>query len=205
MPFVSPAFPRWFAVIVGVLALGAAAAAAQEVEVTSVRFNNLRAPTGSNGTWMETDVVLIVRPAPGSAGQMVSRVRVAVLLGFELPALAGGERRLEHYRAEAECVALEPGRISVRFYLPPELVKRDQLRSDPKFWGVELSAGGRPVPAGRAAYSSALAGAEQRRSFQQRGTAAAASNDGILQPQYLTPFVDEYPRATPSFVRREGR
>lgn len=201
----APSFFRRCAVLFTLLLPGLASIAAQEVEVTSVRFNNLRAPTGSNGTWMESDIVLIVRPAPGSAGQMVSRVRVSVLLGFELPALAGGERRLEHYRADAECVALEPGRISVRFYLPPELVKRDQMRSDPKFWGVELAVGGKPVPAGRAAYSSALASADQRRSFQQRGGAAAAANDGILQPQYLTPFANEYPRATPSFVRREGR
>jgi len=192
-------------VLFALLLPAVASIAAQEVEVTSVRFNNLRAPTGSTGSWMESDIVLIVRPAAGSAGQMVSRVRVSVLLGFELPALAGGERRLEHYRAEAECVALEPGRMSVRFYLPPELVKRDQLRSDPKFWGVELAVGGKPVPAGRGAYASALASADQRRSFQQRGAAVAAANDGILQPQYLTPFANEYPRATPSFVRREGR
>jgi len=30
------------------------------------------------------------------------------------------------------------------------------------------------------------------------------ANDGILQPQFLTPFVNEYPRATPSFVRRDA-
>jgi hypothetical protein len=203
--FPPPVFFRWFAFLAGLLGVGAPVLPAQEVEVTSVRFNNLRAPTGSNGTWLETDVVLLVRPAAGNAGQMVSRVRVAMLLGFELPALAGGERRLEHYRADAECVALEPGRTSVRFYLPPELVKRDQLRGDPKYWGVELSVGGKPVPAGRSAYATSLASAEQRRAFQQRGSAAAAANDGLLQPQYLTPFINEYPRATPSFVRREGR
>lgn len=205
MSFARSTFSRWFACLAALVGFGVLAAAAQEVEVASVRFNNVRAPTGSNGTWMEAEIVLLVRPAAGSAGQMVSRVRVAALLGFELPALAGGERRLEHYRSEAECVALEPGRISVRFYLPPELVKRDQLRSDPKYWGVELSVGGKPVPAGRAAYASTLSGAEQRRAFQQRGGSAAAANDGLLQPQYLTPFVDEYPRATPSFVRREAR
>jgi hypothetical protein len=132
-------------------------------------------------------------------------VRVALLIGFELPARAGGERRLEHYRADAECVALESGRADVRFYLPPELVKRDQLTADPKFWGVELAVAGRAVPASRNAYSPSLSGAESRKAFQSRGGAAAAANDGLLQPQYLTPFINEYPRATPSFVRREGR
>jgi hypothetical protein len=93
----------------------------------------------------------------------------------------------------------------VRFFLPPEIVKRDSLRGDPRFWGVELSVGGKPVPAGRAAYAGALATPEQRRNFQARGGASAAANDGILLPQYLTPFANEYPRATPSFVRRDGR
>lgn len=178
---------------------------AQEVEVTTVRFANLRAPTGSNGTWMEADVQLIVRPGPAAPRDIVSRVRVALLVGFELPASAGSERRIEHYRAEAECVALEAGRADVRFYLPAELVKRDQLHGDPKYWGVELAVAGKVLQAGRSAYSPALGSADQRKNFQTRGGAAAAANDGLLQPQYLTPFVNEYPRATPSFVRREGR
>jgi hypothetical protein len=179
--------------------------AAQEVEVTAVKFTHLRPPNGGSGSWLEADVVLNVRPAGGGPNQMVSRVRVALLLGFELPATPGGERRLEHYRAEAECVALENGRADVRFYLPAELVKRDLLHGDPKYWGVELAAGGRPVGAGRAAYCPALAGADQRKNFQKRAGVAAAPNDGLLQPQYLSPFANDYARSTPSFVRKEGR
>ena len=181
------------------------AAASEEVEVTTVKFTNVRAPNGVPGTWVEADLTLNVHPAPGTPGLMVGRVKVALLVGFELPALAGGERRLQHYRAEAECVALDAGRANVRFYLPPELVKRDQLHGDPKYWGVELAVAGKPLPAARAAYSSALASAEQRKNFQAKAGAAAAANDGILVPQYLTPYAHEYPRATPSFVRREVR
>jgi hypothetical protein len=177
----------------------------QEVEVSAVKFAGLRSPSGSAGNWLENEITLIVKPVAGTPGQMVSRVKVGVLLGFELPATAGAARRFEHYRAEAECVALEPGRANVRFYLPPELVKRDQMHGDPKYWGVELSVGGRPLPAVKAAYALALASPEQRKNFQTRGAAAATANDGLLLPQYLTPFVNEYPRATPSFVRHELR
>lgn len=175
------------------------------MEVTTVRFTNVRAPTGSNGTWLEGTLGLTAKPGPGAPGQMVPRVKVSLLLAFELPATAGAERRLDYYRAEAECVALESGRSDVRFYLPPEIVKRDQLHADPKYWGVELAIDGKPVPAARAAYSGSLPGNEQRKNFQKRGSASAAANDGVLLPQYLTPFVNEYPRATPSFVRRENR
>ncbi len=181
------------------------AARAAEVEVTTVQFQNLRAPTGTVGSWHEAEITLNAKPPPGSPGQMVSRVKVTLVVGFELPATAGGERRLEHYRADAECVALEAGRANVRFYLPPEVVKRDQLHGDPKYWGVEILVGGRPVPPTRAAYATALGTAEQRKNFLTKASGAAAANDGLLLPQYLTPFVNEYPRATPSFVRKDGR
>lgn len=196
---------RWLLLALALMGLGSLRAAAQEVEVTTVRFANIRPAVGSTGTWLEADITLNVKPVVGTPSQMVSRVRVTLLTGFELPGTAGGERRLEHYRAEVECVALEPGRAQVRFYLPPEIVKRDQLHGDPKYWGIELAVGGKALAPARAAYVGALATAEQRKNFQARGSAAAAANDGILQPQFLTPFANEYPRATPTFVRRDAR
>lgn len=205
-----PLYRFVLSVLTWTAALGLAAvpiprAAAQEVEVTSVKFSNLRAPTGATGNWYEAAIALEVRPPPSTPGRMVSRVRVTLTLGFELPAPAGGERRIEFYRADAECVALEAGRADVRFYLPPELVKRDQLHGDPKYWGVELAAGGRAVTASRASYSNTLPAPDTRKNFQTKATAAAPANDGELVPQFLSPFANEYPRATPSFVRREGR
>jgi len=197
--------PLFAALLVpGAVRAAGAAVQSSPVEVAQVRFVNVRAPTGSTGNWLEATVGLNARPVPGAGAQMVSRVKVALLLAFELAAPPGKDRRLEYYRAEAECVALEPGRAEVRFYLPPELVKRDQLHGDPKFWGVELAVAGRPIQAGRSAYSMNLPEPDARRSFQQRGGKAAGQNDGLLQPQFLTPFANEYPRATPSFVRRQG-
>ncbi len=196
---------RFFSLALACLLFAGRALAADEVDVSSVKFNNVRAPNNGVGTWLEADLALNVRPAPGSTGQMVSRVRVTLLVGCELPATAGGERRTEYYRAEAECVALEAGRTDVRFYLPPEIVKRDQLSGDPKFWLVDVTAGGRPQTIGRAGAATALPNAEARKNFAARATAGAGPNDGLLLPQYLTPFATEYTRATPSFVRRESR
>ena len=136
--------------------------AAQEVEVASVRFTTVRAPLGSVGNWLEADVHVLARPLPDAPGAMVSRVRVSVLVGFELPATPGGERRIEHFRSEAECVALEAGRTSVRFYLPPEVVKRDRIRGTPRFWGVELAVAGRALAPSMSAYSATLSTADAR-------------------------------------------
>jgi len=178
---------------------------AQEVEVASVRFTTVRAPLGSVGNWLEADVQVLARPLPDAPGAMVPRVRVSVLVGFELPAAPGGERRIEHFRSEAECVALEAGRTSVRFYLPPEVVKRDRIRGTPRFWGVELAVAGRALAPSTSAYSATLSTADARRNFIAIGGPDAIRNDGILLPQYLTPFIYEYPRATPSFVRPGAR
>lgn len=196
---------RFFHWLVLCSALQAAALAAQEVEVANVRFTTVRAPLGSVGNWLEADVQMMVRPLPDAPGSMVSRVRVSLLVGFELPAPAGGDRRIEHYRADAECVALESGRASVRFYLPPEVVQRDRIRGAPRFWGVEVTVVGRAMAPSSAAFSAMLGTADARRNFIAVASADAARNEGILLPQYLTPFIYEYPRTTPSFVRPAAR
>jgi len=186
---------------------GAAAPAAvssPELDVSTVKFATVHPSVGVQGNWLEADISLDARPAPSSLTHMISRVKVTLTVGFELPAPAGGERKLEFYRATAECVALEAGRADVRFYLPPELVKRDQLFGEPKYWGVELMAAGKPIPTGRNGYSATLPTAENRKNFLTRAVTTALANDGLLIPQYLTPFANDYPRSTPSFVRREG-
>jgi hypothetical protein len=48
-----------------------------------------------------------------------------------------------------------------------------------------------------------LAEAAARRTFLIAALAGAPVNDGWLQPQYFTPFAQEYPRNTVTFVRRE--
>jgi len=170
----------------------------------NLRANQVR-PSSGGPAWLEITLSLNVRPAGGGPAPTVAAVRVAPLLAFELPGLAGGPRRTQAYAAAVECVALEPGRAEVRFYLPPEILKRDQIRGDPKFWGVELTAGGEALPAARSAYSANLGTPAARADFQRRMAPAAVANDGILQPQHLTPFVLDYPRSTPSVVRREAR
>lgn len=184
--------------------LGAVAALrAEEVEVAAVRFTpNVRAPNGAPGNWYESDIVLDVKPLANEPGRMVSHVHVTLTLGFELPAVTGSNRHVEYYRAAAECVALDAGRADVRFYLPPELVKRDQLHGEPKGWVVELAIGDHAVAGSKNSVATALAGAEPRRAFQTWADGAVAATAGLLQPQYLTVFAGEYPRATPTFVRR---
>ena len=192
----------WFLLTLG-LAWSHVLCRAAEVEVAAVRFAPARPSTNPSAPWLEATVAINVVPPPDAPGRMVSRVRVQLWVGVESPALTGSPARTDYYRAEVECLALPSGRSEVRFYFPPEWVKRDQLQGAPRNWAVELAVAGRAVPPARAASATALGEAASRRAFFVAALAGAPANDGCLQPQYLTPFAQEYPRNTVTFVRRE--
>ncbi len=198
-----PRFLPLLAVCLSILALALRAAPPTgEAEVGTVRFKLVRPASGAADAWLEADVVVNAHPSPGSAAGLLPRVRLTLTLAPEI-VMAGAPRQLEFFRASAEAVALRAGLNSVRFYLPPELVLRDALRGDVRLWRVEVSlVGGKNGASTR--FSTALGSAEARKAFAAQAAAAAAENDGLLLPQYLTPFAPEYPNATPSFVRRES-
>jgi hypothetical protein len=189
---------------VGVRAVPAASAAEDQVNVAAVRFHALPPPDGSAEDWFEMEVELDARPAPGRPGRITHRFRIDAYLASEAPGPAGSGRRWAFYRATAEVAGLSPGRAHVRFYLPPEIVKRDGVAGVPKYWAVDLNGDGVAPPELLNRIAPALENAETRRGFQEKIALDGAANDGLLRPQYLTPFAGAYPRSTPSFVRREA-
>jgi hypothetical protein len=187
----------------GIMPVGAVAQNADRVTVARVDFRPVRLPLAPQREWIEIMVELEARPADGAAGQVTGRMRVTLELSFEFTP-EGAERRFEFYRTSAEVVGFMAGRNAVRFYLPPERVRRDALRGAPKYWRV-LAAPEVSVPALPAErFSETLADATVRRSFEQRVSGGAAKNHGVLLPQYLTPFAGEYPENTPTYTRVEA-
>lgn len=172
-----------------------------EVDVAAVKFSSVRGPGGLT-TWYEAELELHAKPASDS-NRFVNRVRVVLNLGIEVS--AAGAKRVDFYRAEAEAVALEGGKNTVRFFLPPEVVKRDSVRGDAKYYLVEVAIGGQAVPLARSHVSAtSLPNPEAVNSFKSKIAAEAALNDGVLQPQYLTPFIFDSTRPAPTFVRKEN-
>ncbi len=177
----------------------ASAGEGARVEVQTVRFGQARAPGGGDG-WIEAVVELNVTPAVdgGVYSRWADSVRVGLSIGIRTRA---GEYAF--YRAAAEAVALEAGRASFRFYLPPEISRREQLNSaEPYAWLVDLSVGGTPLAAGPRQVSAVLGTADALRSFKDRVTRSATTHDGILVPQFESPFALAYAGDTPTFVRR---
>jgi len=154
-----------------------------EVVVAGVRFGLVAGP---GGRWHETQVEVAVRPAPDNATRFVSRVKVAIELGYEAPDRDGA--RLEFYRAEATAVAVERGRALFRFYLPPEIVERDRISGDLRYYHITPSAAGVEMPPDRRQSGPGLADPAALANFRSQVAARAGENDGVLLPHHRAPL-----------------
>jgi hypothetical protein len=178
--------------------------AVPDVSVRNVKFNYPRVD-GQQGTAMETEVELDVRGtnAAGRNPRFVDNVRVALMLAVQARGRTGAD--FQYYYAEAEAVTLESGARAMRFYLPPEVVKRDSLTGDAYAFFVEIAVGGQTLAPQRAAISDTLRDRARFDVFTQKVTEARATTDGILVPQhqFMTGLRDA--RETPAVIRKAGR
>ncbi len=170
-------------------------AARPKAEVRNVRFALANVPDAT-ARWLETDVEVEIRPPPGRSG-FLDRVKVALSLG-----LKASDGNYRFYRAETEAVSLEAGVAHFRFYVPAEIVRRDGLHADAEFWLAEIAATGEAQANAGHNASLSLRESERLRNFQAKVATEAPPNDGVLQPQHLTPFAAQYSGATPTMVRR---
>ena len=175
------------------------------IEVTEVKF--LGAKILSGDTWLEMSVEVAAKPGGRSiSGEFVDKVRVTLNLGLESG--EGAAKKWAFYRSSAEAVSLEGGAKAIfRFYLPPEVLKRDRvsLGEANKLYVVELEAAGKPVQTSRAGVSAKITSEDARRVFLSRVVAEGSRNEGVLVPQYLSPFAHDAQRRAPSVVRRDGQ
>lgn len=182
------------------------AAAPADIDVSNVRFDNVRIGSSS---WYEAQIELTSRAGAATDNKrFLNRVKVTLNLGiFSVKAPSGAKVPDTYYRASAEAVAIEAtgGRVVYRFYLPPEIVRRDTITGEQKFYFVELSVDGKPVALNPNTHFSkaAISTPEVLQSFRGEIAAKAGANDGILVPQYLTPFAHDSNRPTPTMVRVE--
>jgi len=169
------------------------------VEVSNVVFDS---PTGAGNPNPWQEIAVEVKVNPTKEGNYVSHVRVTLSLGTEV---TNGAKRIDFYRSSVEAVALEVGPKAVfRFYLPPEIVKRDSLHGETKYFAVEISVGGQVQSASRESHTRDAKEMPNVGSFLAKAAADGAVNDGILLPQMLTPFEHDNNKVAPTFVRPEA-
>lgn len=188
----------------GVLSTNAQTPAAPVlVEVENVRFDSNVRGMNPGDNWYEVTIEVDAKPdKPKGTNRHVNRVRATLSLGIETTD-ADGQTGFTFYRASAEAVALEQGKSFFRFYLPPEVVKRDGIRGDAKYYAVDLEADGKQQTPSRKSVSSAFTSPASLQKFQSEVSSGAGANDGILQPQYLTPFAFAGGKPAPTMIRIE--
>jgi hypothetical protein len=170
-----------------------------ELGVSIVRSGLQRAEAGDS--WYAVEIGVRTKATGSSRDRFADRVMVRLSLATESKEVDGG---LEFYQAQATAVALEAGEHFFRFYLPPEIVKRDRLQGSLRFWSVDLAVEGRELPTNRDQVGPGFSNVSALENFRQKVSQNAKINAGILVPQHLTPMavapgVDN----TPAMVRLE--
>jgi len=171
----------------------------EEVEVSAVKFSSARF---GGDTWIEADVEVEARPGGKIiSGQFVDRVRVILSLGSE-GTDDKGAKTFVFFRSSAEILTLEAGKANVRFYFAPEAVKRDKLSPAFKFYVAEVEVGGQAQRQAKPSFSAAFTNAASIQTFLTKATSESAPNEGLLMPQFLSPFAADPQKRAPTFSRK---
>lgn len=205
-----------FALIIGPLFGQTPPPVKAPVAVRDVKFMQVKIG-GQEHAWNRMQVELQANAAvdPKAVKRWVDKIKVTVtqIYKTDSPKLEDWN----YYRASATVLTLEVGKPrSVLFYLPGDIVKRDNLRKEPDYYFVQLEVGGSEVPLFDA---KGVLASEQARAvhrdiskkdfFEQAKDAADRAvivTPGILRPQYLLISPDLVPAVpvSPEFTREDA-
>ncbi len=180
--------------LVGFLLWAGALVESAELEVLRIDFD-LVAQDGSRDSWYEVAIVVSVEKGEQRSGvnpRFADDITVSLAMATEVNRARA--TAYEFYASQIEYPTLEVGQHVVRFYLPPEIVKRDRVRGEPFAYEIEVISGDRLD-------TSLVSRNLQRPSALQRfhsQVVANASASSEMRPQHRTPFAWSYPKDTPN-------
>jgi len=175
--------------------------AQEDIRVDRVDFNSLR------DDWIQMEIELSCEGNSAEEARdkdYVENIKVKAYLGYTRDASA---RSFDYYTSEIEILIMEKGDDNnVYFYLPGLIVERDQLKTDPDFYYVEVSVNGGAQKPQKVAMSSNIPNLDILNSFISKADAEGAGNEHVLMPIYLVSGVDlGRVSQLPAFLRREVR
>lgn len=164
---------------------------------------------------MQVEVQANATVDPKSVKRWVDKVKVTVTQIYKTDSAKFED--WNYYRSAATVLTLEVGKPrSVLFYLPGDIVKRDNLRKEPDYYFVQLEVGGAESPlfdakgALLAEQSRAVHREIAKKDLYDKAKDAAdrgvVNTPGILRPQYLLILPDAVPAvpASPEFIREDA-
>lgn len=192
---------KFFVSILALVAASLVLPAQEDIRVDRVDFNLLR------DDWIQMEIELSCEGNSAVEARdkdYVEKIKVKAYLGYTRDASA---RSFDYYTSEIEILIMEKGDDNnVYFYLPGLIVERDQLKTDPDFYYVEVSVNGGAQKPQKVAMSSNIPNLDILNSFISKADAEGAGNEHVLMPIYLVSGVDlGRVSQLPAFLRREVR
>ena len=175
--------------------------AEEDIRVDRIDFNSLR------DDWMQMEIELSCEGNSKEDARdkdYVEKIKVKAYLGYTRDASA---RSFDYYTSEIEILIMEKGDDNnVYFYLPGLIVERDQLKTDPDFYYVEVSVNGIAQKPQKAAMSSNIPNLDILNSFISKAKSEGTDNAHVLMPYYLVSGIDlGRVSQLPAVLRREVR
>jgi hypothetical protein len=192
---------KYFVSILAFVATSLILPAQEDIRIDRVDFNSLR------DDWIQMEIELSCEGNSAEEARdkdYVENIKVKVYLGYAIDASA---RSYDYYTSEIEILIMEKGGDnSVYFYLPGLIVERDQLKTDPDFYYVEVSINGDVQKSQKSAMSSNIPNLDILNSFISKAESEGAENEHVLMPIYLVSGIDlGRVSQLPAFLRREVR
>tara|TARA_R100000027_G_scaffold67749_1_gene68500 strand:- start:24830 stop:25456 length:627 start_codon:yes stop_codon:yes gene_type:complete len=175
-----------FLLLVLVSAISARAQEPPTIEVSNVRFDR----TGDDWLVATVEITPDRNPLPDARDRdFVDDVELTLSLCYEVDNQPEGQPPFTYYRSSVRIVSMEHSkRYTNYFFLPSVLRDRDELKTDPFAWMIEMKVSGVSVPmAIDQAGGQVVKGAKGYGEFLNHVGANAPQNDGILVPIYLAP------------------
>ena len=194
---------KYFVPTLALLSASLMLPAQEDIRVDRVDFNSLR------DDWIQMEIELSCEGNSAEEARdkdYVEKIKVKAYLGYTRDASA---RSFDYYTSEIEILIMEKGDDNnVYFYLPGLIVERDQLKTDPDFYYVEVSVNGGAQKPQKVAMSSNIPNLDILNSFISKADAEGADNEHVLMPIYLVSGSGvDLGRVSqlPAFLRREVR
>lgn len=192
---------KYFIPILTLLAASLALPAQEDIRVDRVDFNSLR------DDWIQMEIKLSCEGNSAEEARdknYVEKIKVKAYLGYTRDA---STRSFDYYTSEIEIIIMEKGDDNnVYFYLPGLIAERDQLKTDPDFYYVEVSINGEAQKPQKAAMSSNIPNLDILNSFISKADSEGADNEHLLMPYYLVSGIDlGRVSKLPAFLRRAVR
>ncbi len=171
------------------------------VEVTDVDFNN------NVGQYNWSNIAIKLRandnPDPKALDpKYLDNIGVRLTVGYEIDKK---KKIFLFMQSEVTIATMETLQDKLfAFWIPEDIIDRNNLPKEPDYWVIELTVDGKEVPMREKNTSRTVNNATMLSTFMSNASGQLSQTEGILVPYYLSPY-GPIDRSPPAFIRKEPK